>query len=223
MPIGRAHAFAGQPAYGRPLPRSILKAIGGLVQGGQHAWGLIRTVWVWSAFERFAAVGHGVRLGPNAWCYNRGKRSSIRIGDRSICRGVLRCESFGSGEIIIHEDVYLGDDCLISSAVRVEIHRNSLLAHGVQVFDNDAHPLKAGERAADYDALLHGSRTRGEIASKPITIGPNAWIGAQTILLKGVTVGEDSLIAAGSVVTKDIPSHRFAAGNPAKVRGTVNE
>ncbi len=223
MPIGREHAFAGQPAYGRPLPRPILKAIGGLVLGGQLAWGLIRTVWVWSVFERFATAGYGVKLGPNAWCYNRGERNSIRIGDRSICRGVLRCEVFGSGEIIIHEDVYLGDDCLISSAERVEIHRYSLLAHGVQVFDNDSHPLEAWERADDYDSLLHGSGTRAEIASKPITIGPNAWIGSQTILLKGVTVGEGSIIAAGSVVTKDIPSNRIAAGNPARVMGIVRE
>jgi len=189
--------------------------------GGRQALGALRVLMVWSVFERYAVTDRGVMLGPNAWCYNKGDPTRIRIGNGAVCRGILRCESFGSGQIIIHQDVYLGDDTLISCAKQVEIHRNSLLAHGVQVFDNDSHPLGTSQRLADYEAILRGDRSGDDISATPVSVGPNAWIGMQSIILKGVTIGEGSIVAAGSVVTKDVPPRTLAAGNPAIAIGAV--
>jgi len=198
-----------------------MRAASWFALGGRHALGALRALIVWSVFERYAVADKGVMLGPNAWCYNKGDATRIRIGTGSFCRGILRCESFGSGQIIIHQDVYLGDDTLISCAKHVEIHRNSLLAHGVLVFDNDSHPVDTSQRLADYESILRGDRSGDNISATPVSIGPNAWIGMQSILLKGVTIGEGSIVAAGSVVTKDVPPRSLAAGNPAIVIGSL--
>ncbi|WP_128331511.1 sugar O-acetyltransferase [Apibacter sp. HY039] len=58
---------------------------------------------------------------------------------------------------------------------------------------------------------------RSNVYAKPILVKSNAWIGAAAILLPGVTIGENSIVAAGSVVTKDVPDSTIVAGNPAKI------
>jgi maltose O-acetyltransferase len=61
---------------------------------------------------------------------------------------------------------------------------------------------------------------RSEIV--PVKIGDNVWIGHDVTIMKGVTIGENSIIATGSIVTKDVPHNSIAAGNPAKVIGEIN-
>ena len=90
-----------------------------------------------------------------------------------------------------------------------------MLAHGVQIFDNDSHPANPAERQRDYTAAVSAELQRAQIASAPVRIGSQVWFGFNVIILKGVTIGDASIIAAGSVVTKDVPSHTLAAGNPA--------
>jgi acetyltransferase-like isoleucine patch superfamily enzyme len=145
-----------------------------------------------------------------------GERSRITLDAGAICRGLLRVEKFGAGAIRIRSKAYVGDDCLLSSSVGIDIGEQVLIAHGVQIFDNDSHPLESSARAGDFAAVLtHGAR--GVIAAAPVRIERRAWIGFHAIILKGVTVGENSVIAAGSVVTQDIPANSVAAGNPARV------
>lgn len=74
------------------------------------------------------------------------------------------------------------------------------------ILDTDAHNINWQER-----------RNHGERSSKPIVIEEDVFIGTRCIILKGVTIGARSVIGAGSVVTKDIPSDCIAAGNPCKV------
>ena len=59
--------------------------------------------------------------------------------------------------------------------------------------------------------------------NRPITIGNNVWIGAGAVVLPGVTIGDNTVIGAGSIVTKDIPDHVVAVGNPCKVLRAINE
>lgn len=170
------------------------------------------------AFCDRATLGMDCRIGRSAWCVNSGPKTNIRLGDSVICRGLLRSEDFHPGQILIGDHVYLGDDTILSCSEQIEIGRFALLAHGVQVFDNNSHPLDPELREKDYRLATMGAiKTRAGISSAPVRIGERAWIGFNAIIMKGVQIGEASVIAAGSVVITDIPPYSIAAGNPAKV------
>jgi acetyltransferase-like isoleucine patch superfamily enzyme len=93
----------------------------------------------------------------------------------------------------------------------IEIGEDTILGAGSMVLDNDFHA--PGPR---FSWLTEYSKN-----SKPIKIGRGCFIGARSIILKGVTLGDQVVIGAGSVVTKDIPAYSIAAGNPARIVRTI--
>lgn len=104
--------------------------------------------------------------------------------------------------------IRIGDYCLICPGVRVSsaheitIGDNCMLAANVYITDCDWHDV--------YDRIAPIGKTA------PVRIGPNVWIGDSAIVCKGVTIGENSVIGAGSVVVDDVPANTVAAGNPAR-------
>ena len=212
MPVDRDHAFADGLAFARPKKRPLF----------EKPWTPEnRAAEAWVQFDKSAQIAKGCLLGPNAWCVNSaGDPARIILGASVVCRGLLRIEKFGEGRIEIDASAYIGDDCLLSSSVGIFIGEHVLLAHGVQIFDNDSHPLDPAARVADY-ASVHAHGDRGQIAAKPVRIGARAWIGFGVIIMKGVTIGENSVVAAGSVVTRDVPPNTVVAGNPAAIVKTI--
>jgi maltose O-acetyltransferase len=99
--------------------------------------------------------------------------------------------------------VYFNVNCVVLDSAKVEIGDHVLFGPGVQLY-TATHPVNAKDRLTI------------ELA-KPIKIGNNCWIGGQSIILPGVTIGDGCTIGAGSVVTKDIPDNSLAVGNPASV------
>ena len=179
---------------------------------------------VFEAFADNATIGPDFRVTAWAWCINPGPKEQIRIGASVVCRGLIAAERFHPGTITIGDHVYLGDSSLISCAERVEIGAYTMLAHGVQVFDSNSHPLDADDRQRDQ--LISVGRLTGErpmIERAPIWIGEHCWIGINSLILKGVRIGPASVIAAGSVVTHDVPPHTLVAGNPARVIRQLDE
>lgn len=110
----------------------------------------------------------------------------------------------GKGKIIIGNNVGLSH-VNITSYDSIEIEDNVLIGSGVKVWDTDFHPIKYDERVI-----------REEANSKPIIIREGAFVGACSIILKGVIIGKHAVVGAGSVVTKDVPDNEIWAGNPAK-------
>ena len=95
----------------------------------------------------------------------------------------------------------------ISAYSGITIGDHTLIGTNCMISDTDFHPLEYEKRLAnDHDS----------IRSAPINIGKNVFIGARCIILKGVTIGDGSIVGAGSVVTKNIPPMEIWAGNPAK-------
>ena len=96
---------------------------------------------------------------------------------------------------------------------RVQVGANSTLV------DTDFQPLTPAGRAQDFLAGAHASRPRGSrlSTSAPLVIEDDVFIGMQSLIRKGVTIGRGSVVGAGSVVTRDVPAGVVVAGNPAVV------
>lgn len=101
--------------------------------------------------------------------------------------------SIGSG--------YINRHCKIKCFHNISIGHNVAISENVSIWDSDVH-----------EVIRNGSEIM-----KPIKIGNHVWIGTNAIILKGVNIGDNSIIAAGSVVNRDIPKNCLAAGNPARV------
>ena len=95
----------------------------------------------------------------------------------------------------------------IIAAHHIRIGNNVAVGANTIICDTDFHPLRPSDRMLDPN----------EGATAPIVIEDNVFIGMQSLILKGVTVGTGSVIGAGSVVTRDVPPGVIAAGNPARV------
>lgn len=110
---------------------------------------------------------------------------------------------YGSN-IIVGYKVYFNFNCIILDVMKVSIGDNVLFGPSVQIY-TAMHPMDWKERATGLEF------------AKPVTIGSDIWIGGGVIICPGVTIGNRSVIGAGSVVTRNIPDDVFAAGNPCKV------
>lgn len=109
-----------------------------------------------------------------------------------------------NGKIIIGNNVGISNSTFFS-AKEICVEDNVFIGGGCRIYDTDFHPI-------DYTKRISLSE---DIASDRVHIKNGAFIGGHTIILKGVTIGEKSVIGAGSVVTKDIPDYEVWAGNPA--------
>lgn len=101
--------------------------------------------------------------------------------------------------------------CAVCAAESVTIGNDCLLGADVIVADTDFHPIKPDGRRWRRDGVL----------TAPIVIGDNVFLGARSIVLKGVTIGDNAVVGAGSVVVNDVPVNAVAAGTPARVVGWV--
>jgi maltose O-acetyltransferase len=105
--------------------------------------------------------------------------------------------------IFLGRDVFFNYGCTVLDVCRVTIGDMTQIGPGVQIVAAD-HP-----REAEY-------RDAGLENGKPVTIGRNVWIGALAVILPGVTVGDDAIIGAGAIVTRDVASGTTVVGNPAR-------
>ena len=109
--------------------------------------------------------------------------------------------------ITIKDGTYISNSAvIISEGPGIEIGERCLIGHEVMIVDSD----------------FHGIKDRKDVARSAVRIGNNVFVGSRVTVLKGVTIGDDATIAAGAVVTKDVPVGGIAAGNPAKLIGESN-
>lgn len=148
-------------------------------------------------------IGDNVLINSASWA------NPIGYGDKT------RFELFDGGCIYIGDNVGMSNVAIASSST-VRIGNNVLLGAGTKIYGTDFHPISAKDR--------NGSNPSASTKSKDIIIENNVFTGAGVIILKGVHVGENSVIGAGSVVAKDIPANEVWAGNPArKVRSLYED
>jgi acetyltransferase-like isoleucine patch superfamily enzyme len=232
--IDRHHAFGGEGVSQRPqlMIRRALSALPSAPALAARRLGgylldpmLGRYIRAWRRFERETRIDNSCWLGPNAWCSAYADQTDpdrMEIRARATLRGLLRIEP--GGRIVIGEDCYIGDDCILDSAESIRIGRYTWLAHGVSVFDNDSHPICVADRIEQAVAYREGrASAASRPASAPVLIGEHVWIGFNSFVSKGVTIGDRSIVGACSVVTKDVPPDSLVAGNPARTVRSICE
>ena len=179
----------------------------------------VRETWVWGRRffwneplfrSRCAAVGTGLRMEELPYMGGHGR---IVLGDRVYLSGFI---SIGFNnrqpevpEFVVGDGTFIGHKCGFNVARSIRIGSHCYIASGVSVVDQDGHPLDAADRRAGLPTPPEG------IA--PVVIEDDVWIGFHAIVLKGVTIGARSVVAAGAVVAKDVPPDTVVAGNPARV------
>lgn len=194
----------------------------------QHVLGEARTRGVTAlsslAFRaRCAVLGH--RCSPGVRVYGRvllrGPAGTIEIGDdvqlvssswrcsASTVAQPVRLRTFTrEARIVLEAGSGLNGASVTARSKTIRICRNAIFGPDCMVMDSDFHDpwppeLRKTNPGMQRDAGVH--------------VGANVWVGARVIILKGVTIGDNAIIAAGSVVTRSVPPYALAAGNPARV------
>lgn len=122
--------------------------------------------------------------------------------------------------IHIGNNVIININCTFVDCNRIEIGDKTLIASNVQMY-TATHPVLPDERfVKNWNSMQ--ARPFFQTSSLPIKIGQNVWIGGGVIILPGVTIGDNSVIGAGSIVTRSIPANSIAVGNPCRVIKTFN-
>lgn len=125
------------------------------------------------------------------------------VGAGTIVRPPFYCD-YGYN-IELGRNVFMNFNCVILDICTVSIGDDCQIGPAVQIYAAD-HPRDPATRRSGLES------------GKPVKIGRNVWIGGGAIILPGVTVGDDAIIGAGSVVTRDVPAGATVMGNPARVR-----
>lgn len=175
-------------------------------------------------FDRTWELNGRCFVGRSSWLL-RMKHHEIKVGIITIGKNFHCNNRFTSNSVGLIQpcffNIYESDSCIsigdnvgisgstINATTSITIGDNTIIGSGCLITDTDSHPIKAADRLRpDWPTLTK---------SKPIFIGKNVFIGARSIVMKGVTIGDGAVVGAGSVVTKNVPCNVIVAGNPAKV------
>ena len=130
------------------------------------------------------------------------------VGDGVWIEAPFYCD-YGQN-IKLGKNTFLNFNCLFLDDNSITVGKNGLIGPNVQIY-TASHPLAAHER------IVADPEERYLTLTKAVHIGDNAWIGGNTLIMPGVTIGNNVTIGAGSLVTKDIPDNCLAMGSPCKV------
>ena len=125
--------------------------------------------------------------------------SEVIIGKNVRFFSNCQFESFSGSHVYIGDNVYFNNNCSLIVRDRVTIGEDTIISQNVVIRDSDVHKIE------------------GKAFHSPINIGRHVWIGTNAIILKGVTIGDGAVIAAGSLVTKDVLPNTCVGGNPARL------
>ena len=145
----------------------------------------------------------------------------LTVGDDCVINAKIQ---MADCQFEIGDRVFINDSSFIAIS-GIVIGNDVLISWGCQFIDNNSHSLVSTDRVKELaslkqkieDGTIANDTDYSNVGKAPIIIKDKAWVGFNSIIMKGVTIGEGAVIAAGSVVTKDVPDYTVVGGNPARV------
>ncbi len=147
--------------------------------------------------------GGGIEVGERVQLISSSWRCSAGALNHPV-----RLRAIGRAKIILEKGCSLNGTSITCRSTIVRIGSETIISPNVAIMDSDFHIPWPPDQRLFYSGNEHDS---------PVNIGKRVWIGSNAIILKGVTIGDNAVIGAGSVVVKDIPPNALAVGNPAQV------
>jgi acetyltransferase-like isoleucine patch superfamily enzyme len=151
-------------------------------------------------------------------------KDSISLGENTIIKGELLTFKHG-GKINIGENCFVGEGSRIWSDTNIIIGNRVLISHNVNIHDNNSHPIDPEQRHLHYKEMItygHPKNING-LKGTEIVIEDDVWIGFNAVILKGIKIGKGSIIAAGSIVLKDVPPNYIYGGSTNQILKKINK
>jgi acetyltransferase-like isoleucine patch superfamily enzyme len=160
----------------------------------------------------------GVDISPSAkvafYKIRLSERCTLHIGPGSIVESVIIFDRDGA-RVRIGERTFIGASTM-ACAEHIEIGDDVLISWGCTIVDHNSHALSWSQRSRDVSEWYHGRKDWSVVKRAAVRIDDKAWVGANAMILKGVTIGEGAVVAAGAVVTRDVEAYTIVGGNPAR-------
>lgn len=133
----------------------------------------------------------------------------LQIGSHLMTDGPIYIKVIDHGQLTLGNHIYFNHNCSITCVEKISIGDYSCIANNVVV--------------VDHDHILDKKGVTADLKAAPVEIGKYVWICANAVITSGVKIGDGAVVAAGAVVTKDVPAHTLVAGMPAKVIKEISQ
>jgi acetyltransferase-like isoleucine patch superfamily enzyme len=153
-----------------------------------------------------ARAGSSIKIGSGVRMASSELGNAVGLNHRCIVRTIAQ-----KAIIAIGDGVQMSGATILARE-QITIEKNVFIGANCTVVDSDFHPLDPGDRV---------SMRNNSVLSAPVHLEENVWLGMNVIVLKGVTIGRNTVVGAGSVVTRSLPPNIIAGGNPAKIIRTL--
>jgi acetyltransferase-like isoleucine patch superfamily enzyme len=195
-----------------PAPRALTIPLLYTVLAVRAVYYFIARVFVCEPLFKAYCASYGRNVHTGVFLHWVQGRGDLIVGDDVIVDG--KCDfSFAARfsnrpTLIIDSNTVIGHGCSFVIGKQISIGRHCLIAGSVRIIDSPGHPTDPVARQAGAPA------TDDEV--RPVVIEDNVWIGFRSVVMPGVTIGRNSVVAVGSVVTTDVPPNTLVLGNPAR-------
>lgn len=180
-------------------------------------------VWLRQA-TKFMHLSDLEKFPGNVQAHPSSKINKSQMRLKSGCRVIIAEKTQVLGSLIFDREnsvISIGKQTFINGSIiaakSVEIGDDVLISWGTTIVDHNSHSISFSQRENDAVDWLEGKKDWTHVKIAPVKISSKVWIGFNSIILKGVTIGEGAVVGAGSVVTKDVPAWTIVAGNPARI------
>lgn len=155
-------------------------------------------------------------------CRSKEEKIYLTIGEDSVIDGTINLEN---AEMKIGNRVLINEGTTFYCTKGITIGNDVMISWGCTIVDSNMHSIISADRLKETknarkeieNHTMGQNVDRSVIKSSPILIKDKAWIGFNSIIMKGVTIGEGAIVGAGSVVSKNVPDYAVVVGNPAKI------